>query len=192
MKEDLITFHFLYSGVLSPRRTGVPSAGSPHPAACICLHAFVAFETKWVCFPCHLLLGINYSPEQYTHLCNNQPGNWGTLQAEYGDPTEAGRPWLQQLSKAEEKRGSPSEVEMNQKCWPVRWVYFSVSVFPSEWKVKEQSPAAPPPARFWNEAIGLPYLTRWIKCGEKITEFNQHSHSVHVVGNNQSKKHLEN
>lgn len=45
---------------------------------------------------------------------------------------------------------------------------------------------------FWNEAIGLPYLTRWIKCGEKITEFNQHSHSVYVARNNHSKKHMEN
>ena len=45
---------------------------------------------------------------------------------------------------------------------------------------------------FLNEAIGLPYLTRWIKCGEKITEFNQHSHSVYVVRNNHSKKHMEN
>lgn len=42
-----------------------------------------------------------------------------------------------------------------------------------------------------NEVIGLPYLTRWIRCGEKITEFNQHSHSGHVVRNNHSKKHME-
>lgn len=153
--------------------------------------------------------GINYSLELCTDLWDNQPGNsgkrhrlcvgmwqtWGAISLAIVQGRGEKRPWLPNAAPRRKlKNPSPllRKIEINYKCLPLRRVCFSVLVFSSELKVKEQSPVLFFSSSFWNEAIGLPYLTRWIKCGEKITEFNQHSHSVYVVGNHHSKKDMEN